>query len=181
MEPEHPVADTSFKRFNAEPFGVARMDEGAAALPSSDFSASDLLKETAVPFYELAAQRRVSIEERIQPDIMLHASRELIGQLFSILLDNAAKYTDTGGTMILTLERAEKDVILQTENTCASPPEVEPERLFERFYRGDSARTQKNGGYGVGLSVARAIVQSQKGSIQAAYRSNGTIIFTVRL
>lgn len=160
---------------------LARMDEGAAALPSSDFSASDLLKETAVPFYELAVQRRVSIEERIQPDIMLHASRELIGQLFSILLDNAAKYTDTGGTMILTLERAEKDVILQTENTCASPPEVEPERLFERFYRGDSARTQKNGGYGVGLSVARAIVQSQKGSIQAAYRSNGTIIFTVRL
>lgn len=160
---------------------LARMDEGAVAPPSSDFSASELLKETAAPFYELAAQRGISIEERIQPDIMLHASRELIGQLFSILLDNAAKYTDTGGTIILRLEKADKGVIFQAENTCASPPKDEPERLFERFYRGDSARTQKNGGYGVGLSVARAIVQSQKGSIQAAYSSNGTIVFTVKL
>lgn len=108
-----------------------------------DFSASKLLKETAGPFYELAAQRGVSIQERIQSDVMLHASRELTGQLFSILLDNAAKYTDTDGEIILTLEKAEKDVMLQTENTCTSPPEDEPERLFERFYRGDSARTQK--------------------------------------
>lgn len=160
---------------------LARMDEGAASLPSSDFSASELLKETAAPFYELAAQRGISIEERVQPDVMLHASRELTVQLFSILLDNAAKYTDAGGTIILTLEKTERGAFFQTENTCALPPEDEPERLFERFYRGDSARTQKNGGYGVGLSVARAIVQSQKGSIQAAYSSNGTIVFTVKL
>lgn len=160
---------------------LARMDEGAAALPSSDFSASELLKETAAPFYELAAQRGISIEERIQPGVMLHASRELTGQLFSILLDNAAKYTDTGGTIILTLEKTERGTFFQTENTCLLPPEDEPERLFERFYRGDSARTQKNGGYGVGLSVARAIVQLQKGSIQAAYSSNGTIVFTVKI
>lgn len=67
------------------------------------------------------------------------------------------------------------------KNTCAELPKEEPEKLFDRFYRGDSARTQKNGGYGIGLSAARAIAESNRGSIAAEYENQNTIVFTVKI
>ena len=101
---------------------------------------------------------------------MINAGKEQIEQLISILADNAVKYADEGGTIRISLERKDKMAVLCAENTLYMAPEEEPEKWFDRFYRGDSARTQKNGGYGVGLSAARAIVQAHKGMITAEYR-----------
>ena len=55
------------------------------------------------------------------------------------------------------------------ENTCPQLPTVPPEKLFDRFYRGDAARTQKEGGYGIGLAVARSLAQANQGSLHAQY------------
>ena len=70
---------------------------------------------------------------------------------------------------MLTLAKHGKEVTLCCENKCEKLPDVEADRLFDRFYRSDAARTQKSGGYGIGLSVARAIVQNHKGKITAEY------------
>ena len=58
-------------------------------------------------------------------------------------------------------------------------PNINPEKLFDRFYRADEARTQKTGGYGIGLSVAKAIVNAQNGKITANYIDNNKICFEI--
>ena len=66
-------------------------------------------------------------------------------------------------------------------NNCEELPENDPQELFERFTRGDQARTQKKGGYGIGLAMARAITEAEGGQIKASYEDDNVICFTVRL
>ncbi len=159
---------------------LSKMDEAGPKLMKEDLSISRLLEDTLHPFYESAALKGISIQEDIQPDVMIHANRENIMQLISILLDNAVKYTNKDGEIGVILRKDDRKVRLHVNNTCDSLPEGTPEKLFDRFYRGDSARTQKSGGYGIGLSVAEAIVEVHKGKISAKYEGGG-ISFQIEL
>lgn len=160
---------------------LARLDESMAELPESDFSMSRLLEETLPPFCESAALKGVMIETDIGGDIKVCKNRENMQRLLSILLDNAVKYVPAGGEIAVALKRQGKEILLQVENDCEELPAAGPEKLFDRFYRGDSARTQKSGGYGIGLSAAQAIVEHCKGEIRAEYREGRRIVFTVRI
>ncbi len=160
---------------------LAKMDESMGKAAATDFSASALLEETLHPFYEAASLKKIDIAKDIQPDVMIHASQEQLRQLYSILLDNAVKYTGNNGWIKVSLRKRERKVLFQVENTCESIPKGNPEQLFDRFYRGDDARTQKSGGYGIGLSAAQAIVKAQNGLIEASYKGENIIEFTVRL
>ena len=102
-------------------------------------------------------------------------------QLLSILLDNAVKYGSQGSAVRGSLRKEDRRLWLTVENACDALPQVPPEKLFHRFYRGDAARTQKSGGYGIGLAVARSIVQGHKGTLQARYLPGNRISFTVCL
>lgn len=160
---------------------LAKMDESMGKAAATDFSASALLEETLHPFYEAASLKKIDIAKDIQPDVMIHASQEQLRQLYSILLDNAVKYTGNNGWIKVSLRKRERKVLFRVENTCESIPKGNPEQLFDRFYRGDDARTQKSGGYGIGLSAAQAIVKAQNGLIEASYKGENIIEFTVRL
>lgn len=114
---------------------------------------------------------------------LLYAEDErALSQMISILLDNALKYTPRGGVVSLTLRRRGGETEIVEENTCLASPKEDPERLFERFYRGDNARTQSDptAGFGIGLSAARAIAETFGSRLTAAYGGAGTIIFTAR-
>lgn len=160
---------------------LAKMDESVGKVAATDFSASELLEETLEPFYEAASLKKISIAKDIQPDVKIHASSEQLRQLYSILLDNAVKYTEEGGRIEVSLRKRERKMLFRVENTCENLPKGNPEQLFDRFYRGNDARTQKSGGYGIGLSAARAIVEAQNGLIEASYKGKNIIEFTVRL
>ena len=151
---------------------LARMDEGGGHAAAVDFSMSDLVEETKNSFMQPMESKCIALQSCIAPNILLHAEKEQIEQLLCILLENAVKYTDTQGTIWIRLQRQEKTVELAIENTCSSPPPVPPDKLFDRFYRGDAARTQKSGGYGIGLSVARAIVSVNGGTLHAVYQQD---------
>ncbi|MGI6029341.1 MAG: sensor histidine kinase [Candidatus Heteroscillospira sp.] len=160
---------------------LAKMDEGIGNFPMSDFSAGLLLEEALDPYYETAEARQLKLQTEIDRDLALRANRDNIMQLISILLDNAVKYTPDGGEIIVSLKH-DKGVVLRLENTCITPPEDDLERLFDRFYRGDTARTQRSGGYGIGLSAARAIAQAHGGTVLAGYDNpRKMIVFTVKL
>lgn len=160
---------------------LAKMEEGQKELLFADFPADRLLEETLEPFYELARKNEIEIQTDIQTDTELHANRDNIMRLFSILMDNAVKYTNPKGKITISLKKQEKEILFQIKNTCDKIPKAEAERMFDRFYRGDAARTQRNGGYGIGLSAAQAIVEAHKGSIKAEYENGNTVVFTVKL
>lgn len=160
---------------------LARMDESAGRPAASAFSAGPLLEELLDPYYEIAAERQISIRTDLQPDVTLQANRESIAQLFSILLDNAVRYTPAGGAISLLLTKKGSTAVFQIRNTCVLPDDLDVERLFDRFYRCDSARTQRDGGCGIGLSAARAIAEAHGGTVTAKMEDGDAISFTVRL
>lgn len=102
-------------------------------------------------------------------------------QLINILIDNAVKYSNSGGEIITSLTGDGRKSKLAIENSIENLPDVPPETLFDRFYRANAARTQKDGGYGIGLSAARAIAGMHGGKIVATYVGTNRIRFAVEL
>lgn len=160
---------------------LARMDEAGNLPPARPVDLSALARDGVESFREPAALRGITVEENLAPGLTIQADREHMAQLLSILLDNAVKYTAPGGRIDLTLARAGNVVRLQVKNTPAQTPEGDLSRLFDRFYRGDPARTQKGGGYGIGLSAAQAIVRAWRGTIGAGTEGEDTVALTVEL
>ncbi len=150
---------------------LAGAEEGGREISAEELCLSDLLRETVQPFYEPACVKNLSFREDIDSGVMMRGNREQLAQLFSILADNAVKYAQDGGEAEVSLKRAERgEILIRFRNTCGTWPEGDPEKWFDRFYRGDSARTQKNGGYGIGLSVARAVAEAHGGSVGVKIR-----------
>lgn len=160
---------------------LAKLDE-EIPLPREAVNISDMTKEL-LPVYEEEAQaRKLRFAVQIEPELVMQTNCDSFLQLLTILLDNALKYTPEGGDIRLSLTKEGRHIQLVEENTCDSSLEPEPERLFERFYRGDAARTQEKGasGYGIGLSAARAICENFDGKLTAEYPSTESIRFTAR-
>ena len=157
---------------------VARMDE--ARLPAAQpVDLSGTARESVQAFQEAAAARGLTLTGQIAPDVVLQTSREHMVQLLTVLLDNGVKYTESGGTVSLTLTKEGSAIRLQVRNSPTQVPEGDLSRLFDRFGRGDPARSQKTGGYGIGLSAAQAIVQAWQGTITAQAEGADTMVFTV--
>lgn len=147
---------------------LARMDEGTKQVQKIDFPFSDLASEMVQSFQALALQQNKTFSSRIQPMLSLCGDEKSLRQLLSILLDNALKYSDPEGAISLSLEKSGKSIRLTVFNTVEKiSPESLP-HLFERFYRADPSRNSQTGGYGIGLSIAKAIVTSHKGKITAS-------------
>lgn len=156
---------------------LARADE-AAALRMETLDLGALAAESLRPFLEGAELKGIRVDSELPEGVTVSADRGQLGQLLSILLDNAVKYTPEGGAIALRLRREGK-AVLELRNTVADTA-TPPERFFDRFYRADEARTQKNGGFGIGLSAARAIAEAHKGSLTAAYEGD-QLVFTLTL
>lgn len=157
---------------------LARMDE-ARLPPAQPVDLSRTVKESLQAFQEAAAARDLTLTGQVAPDVVLQTSREHMVQLLSVLLDNGVKYTETGGTVRLTLTKEGGTVRLQVRNGPTQVPEGDLSRLFDRFCRGDPARSQRTGGYGIGLSAAQAIVQAWQGTIGVRAEGEDTLVFTV--
>lgn len=160
---------------------LARMDEGASVSKPSDFRLDELLMQTLESFVSPFELKQITLVREIQ-SVTAHADQQQIAQLLSVLMENALKYTDESGELLISLQKQKKTCQLCLENTCNTlVSDEDPNKLFDRFYRSDSARTQKSGGCGIGLSVARSIVQANNGMISAAYPASNRIRFTVIL
>ena len=118
----------------------------------------------------------------IQPMLSCTGDEKSIRQLLSILLDNALKYSPAGGRLELRLEKQGRGILLTVSNTTGRP--VDPDklpRLFDRFYRSDQSRSSQTGGYGLGLSIAKSIVQAHKGKIRAESHDGMSLSVVVTL
>lgn len=162
---------------------LAKLDE-EAALPTERVDAGALTGGLLPAYEAAAAERRITLSAHIQPQVFLQARRDALSHMLSMLLDNAVKYTPEGGSIRVRVRvsGAKKRAEITVENSCDTASYPAPERLFERFYRGDSARTQDGSasGYGIGLSAARAAAEAFGGRLTAEYPEAGTIRFTAR-
>ncbi len=161
---------------------LARLDE-ETVLHTEKVNISELINEMLPDYQQEAQNRCLSFDTSIEPDIIIQTNPDSFCQMLTTLLDNAVKYTTDRGYIRLRLERDGKHIKIIEENSCDTCFEQDPERLFERFYRGDLARTQDNeaSGYGIGLSAARAICENFDGKLWAEYPDSESIRFTARI
>ena len=157
---------------------LSRMDEEESPLKMESFPISDAVGETAESFRDLAQSRGHELALTIQPDLTYRGDEYAVRQLVSILLDNAVKYAAPESSITLTLEKGRRGVVLRQSNRCADPAGIDAAKLFDRFYQADPSRG--SGGFGIGLSIARGIAESHRGSIRAAL-SGDIITFTAEL
>lgn len=161
---------------------LSKLDE-EIKLPVEPVDISELTEEMLPVFQDAALEKNIAFSASICPHVFREVHRETFRQMVSILLDNAVKYTPEGGEIRFSVKKEGGSLLLLEENTCEPPLDPDPERLFERFYRGDSARTQNDAssGYGIGLSAARAIAENFGGKLTAEYGKEGTIRFTAKI
>jgi signal transduction histidine kinase len=159
---------------------LSRMDEERMRVVFSDFDLSKTVEEAAGSFQALAESKGKSYQIDIEKDIHITGDQKSLEQLTCLLLDNAIKYSSDQGNIRISLVK-NKNISLEVSNSCDSIPEGNLDRLFDRFYRVDTSRSRETGGYGIGLSVARAIATSHGGTIQALRDGDKLIRFVVKL
>lgn len=157
---------------------LAKIDESKIDATKETFSFNEVIEQTSYMFQEMLSPKNLVLQKYYSGETKITANKELISRLVSILLDNAVKYARRDSTIRIELFHDERTITLVVINQSDNLPDCLPEKLFDRFYRGDSARTQKSGGYGIGLSAALSIVELHKGNIKAQYDNDNTIIFT---
>lgn len=157
---------------------LSRMDEEQTGLAMERFDLSSAVEDTISEFQPLAEEREKTLTAHVEPSIIYRGEETLIRRLMSILLDNAVKYCDPGGRITLSVLKRRHPVLV-VENTYRDVDQIALEKLFDRFYRADKARTF-DGGFGVGLSIARGIARQHHGDV-SVYKKNGIIGFRLDL
>lgn len=162
---------------------LAKSDAGKETAPvTAPVDVSELTWSALLPFEPVAFEQGVEMESDIADQLTVQGNADQLRRLVAILLDNAVKYAGNGGRVKLVLSRPERGgVCLTVHNTGpAIPPEHLP-HLFERFYRADDSRARTSGGYGLGLAIAKRIVDGHGGSIAVSSGEDAGTDFTVRL
>ena len=160
---------------------LSRMDEERPPVIMADFDISAAVAETAESFADSAQAAGLTLEQDIESGLSYHGDEAQIRQLCSILLDNAMKYALASAPVMIGLKKEKSGIVLRCSNACAVLPQEELNKLFDRFYRPDKSRSSETGGFGIGLSIARSIVQAHRGTIKAAAPQPGIIEFTAVL
>lgn len=161
---------------------LARMEETDLSVQMIDFPLSEVVSDTALSFRTLAQTQDLSFLCDIQPTLTMKGNSKAIEKLVMILMDNALKYSPIGGTVSLTLAQHMKQFCLTVSNTSeASISKEQLAHVFDRFYRTDASRNSETGGHGIGLSIAKAIVSTHNGKIQALSPDEHTFQIIVSL
>ncbi len=157
---------------------LARADNGQTQAAFAPVSLTQLAQQGAMVYESILFESGLTLQTAIAENITVNGSAQHLGQLIDILLDNARKYA-CPGICFLSLERHGRNQCLLSLSSPGNPiPKGEMEKIFQRFYRVDSARSQTEG-YGLGLSIAREIVQGHKGKIWAQSNPTGNCFFVL--
>ena len=162
---------------------VARSDNKALKLKPSKFDMGGVTAQVARLMQPLAEQKQITLVAEKMPKVLVQADEQKIRQLVLILVDNALKYTPEGGKVTVEFRKAEKGrICLAVSDTGIGISKEDQEKVFDRFYRVDKARSREMGGNGLGLAIAQEIVNLHQGkiSIQSELGKGTTFLVELR-
>ena len=160
---------------------LARADAGKVQLQLRDFYLGDLLQDCCRSAQALAASRGVAVECKSPEDAQFRGDEELLHRLVMNLLDNAIRHTPSGGRVTLSLDAGDSEMRLRVSDSGSGIAAEALPHLFDRFYRGDRARSRQDGGFGLGLAIVKWIAEWHGGTcaVESAVGAGST--FTVVL
>lgn len=129
----------------------------------------------------ILSQKQLTLNAQIQPEIYFYAEREALTRLVSVLVDNAIKYTPEGGTITVSLAQTSRRILLTVRNTGDGIEPRHIDRLFDRLYRVRKSRSTSEGGKGLGLAIAKSVVERYNGNITVQSKLGEHTTFTVSL
>lgn len=156
---------------------LAKTEEITQTVLKEDFSLSDAIYEVALPFDALAFESQKTLDFDIEPDIFINADREGLKKILNILVDNAVKYCSKNGIVKVSL----KNKTITVFNTGSEILDADSDKIFERFYRGDSSRSRESGGSGLGLAIAKSIANLNKWKLSAKSKYGESMTITLIL
>ena len=163
----------SMKKLVEDLLFLARSEAGRLPVAEEEVDLGDVVLNSVLPFEPLAFERGITLDTQVEPGIQVWGDRSQLKQLAVILTDNACKYASKNGTVRITVcQSGGGRPCLKVENSGSLIPQEDLEHIFERFYRADKARVRREGGYGLGLSIAKTIVERHRGRIQAESRAD---------
>lgn len=149
--------------------------------PKEPIDLSETAQRAVLQFEAVAFERGVLIEDRCEPGVYVEGVREDIERVLGVLVDNACKYADEHGRIWVETELEGRHALLRVGNSGMPIPECELPHVFDRFWRADEVRTGGKGGYGLGLSIARSIVEEHGGTLMVESSAAGGTVFTAVL
>ena len=158
---------------------IARRDDGLK--PEIDEIDPSFFDQTFSNFEIIAEENAKVFRGENRVDKIISSDKILLKQLMTILYDNALKYTDEDGEIGFKVQLKDKNLLIKVLDNGPGIPDEDKKRIFDRFYRVDKARTRQKGGFGLGLSLAKQIVEAFKGNIQVRDNKPRGTIFEVKL
>lgn len=172
------------KRMNAltnELVTLSRMNEESSGLAMSDLNLSDIVNDVIMGFEPAIEAKGKSFHVNIEDDIVIKGNHDSLERVMSILMNNALKYSNEQGDIKVGLTRKGKKIKLKIANSVDEIEVGNHEEYFRRFFRSDASRNSENGGFGIGLAVARTTIEEHKGKITANSPDGKSLEITITL
>ncbi len=159
---------------------LSRMDKKLKVTWES-INLTELLQHLVKQFQAQALEKDLTLISQSNIDLMIKGNSEQILRLFTNLVENAIHYTPSGGKITVSVNSISQwiDVVIQDTGVGIAPEQIE--KIFDRFWRADTSRSQWTGGSGLGLAIAQSIAESHGGKIKVTSQLEGGSCFTVRL
>jgi signal transduction histidine kinase len=158
---------------------ISEAETGVIKLDIKSVPVSDVVHDVVDLYRYVAEDKNIALEARIRDKVIVNVDAVRMRQVLGNLLDNAIKYTTSGGRVDITADKTEQGVIVSIKDTGIGIPSSEMPKIWDRLYRGDQSRSQR--GLGLGLSLVRAVVKAHGGKVDVQSEPGRGSVFTVLL